>query len=171
MCGIIAIVGDDSARGLIADVDALVATLHHRGPDDRGSVVLEEHRVALGMTRLSILDLDGGGQPMWDETATHCVVFNGEIYNWQELRRELAGRGHRFQTDHSDTEVLVHGWEEWGTDLFARLNGMFAFALWDGEKRRLVVARDRTGEKPLYIARLPNAYVVASELKALLQLR
>jgi len=99
-----------------------------------------------------------------------CLVFNGEIYNFRELRAQLAGLGHHFQTDHSDTEAIVHGYEEWGTGLFDRLNGMFAVAIWDCRQRHLIVARDRAGEKPLYVARLPFGYAVASELKALLEL-
>jgi asparagine synthase (glutamine-hydrolysing) len=119
------------------------------------------------MRRLTILDPRGGKQPMWNDLRTVCVVFNGEIYNSRTLRADLESAGHRFQSDHSDTEVLVHGYEEWGTNLFRRLNGMFAVVVWDGVARRLVVARDRLGEKPLYIARIEGGFAVASELKAL----
>jgi len=170
MCGIAAIVTTD-AFDLQADIDAMTDTLIHRGPDDRGTAVFPGQGVALGMRRLSILDLESGQQPMWDEEGRHCIVFNGEIYNFAELRRELAGRGHRFVTDHSDTEALVHGFEEWGVDLFPRLNGMFALAIWDRVERRLTVARDRTGKKPLYIAKVRGGYAIASELKALLSYR
>lgn len=170
MCGIAALVAPNNGA-LESSITAMVGTLGHRGPDDSGLVVLPEDGVALGMRRLSILDIAGGRQPMWDESGQHGVVFNGEIYNFRELRQELAGRGHVFRTDHSDTEVLVHGFEEWGPDLFPKLNGMFAVALWDRTQRRLVVARDRTGEKPLYIARVGRGFAVASELKAILALR
>jgi asparagine synthase (glutamine-hydrolysing) len=168
VCGIVAIV---SANAQTLDrIDTATDVLRHRGPDDRGTVVLADDGAALGMRRLSIVDLAGGHQPMWDETRRHCVVFNGEIYNAGELRHELGRRGHRFATDHSDTEVIVHGFEEWREELFARLNGMFAVAIWDRTTGTMTVARDRTGEKPLYIARLDGGYAVASELKALLAL-
>jgi asparagine synthase (glutamine-hydrolysing) len=121
------------------------------------------------MRRLSIIDLTGGTQPMWDERRERAVVFNGAIYNAPELRAQLIDRGHLFASDHSDTEVLVHGYEEWDTGLFERLDGMFALAIWDIRKRRLVAARDRVGEKPLYIAKLPGGFALASELKALLR--
>ena len=168
MCGIAALVSparvlDDGHR-----IEAMTASLEHRGPDDSGTVVLADEGVALGMRRLSILDLAGGKQPMWNESRSQVLVFNGEIYNFEDLRRELAGHGHQFASDHSDTEVLVHGFEQWGTGLFGRLNGMFAVAVWDRSSRRLVIARDRVGEKPLYVARLPAGYAIASEMKALL---
>jgi asparagine synthase (glutamine-hydrolysing) len=167
MCGIAAIV---SARPrALEPIDAMTDELRHRGPDDRGSLILEREGVALGMRRLSIIDVAGGHQPMWDENEAFCVVFNGEIYNAAELRAELVARGHRFHTDHSDTEVLVHGFDEWDVDLFRRLNGMFAFALWDRHRERLVLARDRAGEKPLYVGDIEDGYVIGSELKSLLR--
>jgi asparagine synthase (glutamine-hydrolysing) len=168
MCGIVALVTSRPPDGLERLVADLTNTLAHRGPDDFGVEVFPDEGVALGMRRLSILDLEGGHQPMWDERRRRCVVFNGEIYNAAELRRELERAGHRFATDHSDTEVLVHGFEEWGSGLAERLNGMFAFALWDRDRRELHVARDRAGEKPLYVATVPGGYALASELKALL---
>jgi asparagine synthase (glutamine-hydrolysing) len=146
----------------------MTGTLVHRGPDDIGVEVLSEHGVALGMRRLTIIDPETGRQPIWNEDRTVCVVFNGEIYNFRELRARLAAAGHVFATHHSDTEVLVHGYEEWGTALFSRLNGMFACAIWDRHRSRLVLARDRVGEKPLYIAALQQGFAVGSELKALL---
>src|SRR5215216_1228710 len=148
MCGIAAIVASDASFPLRDAIEAMTDALTHRGPDDRGTVVPPEGRVALGMRRLSILDLTGGHQPMWNEDGTVCVVFNGEIYNAAELREELHALGHRFKTVNSDTEVLVHGFEEWGTELPQRLNGMFAFAVWDRARAELFVARDRAGEKP-----------------------
>ena len=167
MCGIIAIITSRPPSRLADVAGAMTNALVHRGPDDVGVEAFEREGVALGMRRLSILDLEGGSQPMWDEERRHGVVFNGEIYNFAELRRELSAAGHRFASDHSDTEVLVHGYEEWGLGLCERLNGMFAFALWDRANERLLVGRDRTGEKPLYVARVPGGYAVASELKAL----
>ena len=121
------------------------------------------------MTRLSILDIAGGHQPMFDERRRYALVFNGEIYNYRDLWDELVALGHEFKTDHSDTEVIVHGFEEWGTALFERLNGMFAIAIWDHEVQELTLARDRAGEKPLYVAELNGGgWAFASEMKALL---
>jgi len=156
-------------KALEATLLDMTNALMHRGPDDAGYALLAEDGVALGMRRLSILDIEGGRQPMWDENGTRGIVFNGEIYNASELRAGLLRAGHVFLTDHSDTEVIVHGYEQWGCEFFHRLNGMFAFAIWDKSRRRLVVARDRAGEKPLYIARTARGYAVASELKALLR--
>jgi len=139
----------------------------HRGPDDEGSVALDA--VTLGMRRLSIIDLAGGHQPMANEDSTVWVVQNGEIFNHLELRDALAGSGHRFQTQ-SDTEVLVHGYEEWGGEgLVGRLNGQFAFCIFDRRAMRLFLARDRIGIKPLHYAVDGSRFVFASELKALLR--
>ena len=138
----------------------------HRGPDDEGHFVGEG--VALGMRRLSIIDLAGGHQPIANEDETVWVVCNGEIYNYKELRVDLEKQGHVFRT-HSDTEVIVHLYEEEGVDLFNRLRGMFAIAIWDASRSRLVLARDRLGKKPLYLAREPGQLLFASEIKALLE--
>ena len=138
----------------------------HRGPDDEGSVHLDG--VTLGMRRLSIIDIEGGHQPMANEDSTVWVVQNGEIYNHLELREELSAAGHRFVTQ-SDTESLVHGYEEWGEQVVERLNGMFAFALLDRRRSSLFLARDRMGIKPLHYAIDGERLVFASELKALLQ--
>ena len=138
----------------------------HRGPDDEGSVHLDG--VTLGMRRLSIIDLAGGHQPMHNEDSTVWVVQNGEIYNHLELRRQLIAAGHAFATQ-SDTEVLVHGYEEWGEQMVERLNGMFAFALLDRRRSLVVLARDRVGIKPLHYAVESGRLVFASELKALLR--
>lgn len=141
-------------------------TLRHRGPD--GSGVWTSRHAGLGHRRLSIVDLDGGAQPMSNDMAGVTVSFNGEIYNHLDLRAELEGQGRVFET-RSDTEVLVHGLAQWGLDLLPRLNGMFAFAAWDETRRRGVVARDPMGQKPLYYAHLDDgSLLVASELKALL---
>jgi len=169
MCGIAAIVTRRTGD-LAQQIDGMTDSLIHRGPDDGATLALESDGVALGIRRLSILDIETGQQPMWDEARRHVIVFNGEIYNYQALRNELSALGHQFVTNHSDTEALVHGYEEWGEGLFAKLNGMFALAIWDRSSRQLVVARDRAGEKPLYVARVPDGYAIASELKALLRL-
>jgi asparagine synthase (glutamine-hydrolysing) len=144
--------------------------LLHRGPDDLGCEELMQGRCLLGHTRLSIIDLEGGRQPLWNEDKTVCVVCNGEIYNYIELREELIAKGHCFRT-HSDCEVLVHLYEEKGTALLDDLVGMFAFALLDEKNERLLLARDRFGEKPLYWAQVgANGIAFASEMKALMPL-
>ena len=124
--------------------------------------------MALAARRLSIIDLDGGHQPIVNEDGSAVVVQNGEIYNYRELKRELEGRGHRFATD-CDTEVLVHGYEEWRDGFLERLRGMFAIALWDKRRRRLLLARDRFGIKPLYYRHVGGELSFASELKAMLE--
>jgi asparagine synthase (glutamine-hydrolysing) len=142
-------------------------TLAHRGPDDSGLHIDAVNGVHLGFRRLAVIDLAGGHQPMWNEDHSICVVFNGEVYNHAELRAALVARGHVFQSDHSDTEALVHGYEEWGDALPERLNGMFAFVIWDQTRRRLFAARDRFGEKPFFYANGPGYFAFASELSAL----
>jgi asparagine synthase (glutamine-hydrolysing) len=166
MCGIAGVVprrGGTPADG--ATLSAMCDTLVHRGPDDAGCEV--RAGVALGMRRLAIIDVAGGHQPVLNEDRTVSVVFNGEIYNYRELRSELAAAGHRFTTA-SDTEVLVHLWEEHGSDFVARLNGIFAFALHDSRRRRVLLARDHLGIKPLYYAVTPRHLVFGSEIKAVL---
>ncbi|OLC28321.1 MAG: asparagine synthase (glutamine-hydrolyzing) [Armatimonadetes bacterium 13_1_40CM_64_14] len=145
----------------------MCAALIHRGPDDEGCYVGQG--VGLGMRRLSIIDLAGGHQPLCNEDGSVWVVFNGEIYNFRELRHELEGRGHRFTTE-TDTETIVHLYEEYGPHCVTRLRGMFAFALWDARRQQVVLARDRLGIKPLYYAEASGRLVFASELKAILQL-
>lgn len=146
--------------------EAMAAILHHRGPDGHG--VWADSYVALAHTRLAIIDTStAAGQPMHDVTNTVHIVFNGEIYNFLDLRAELKADGYQFQ-NRSDTEVLVNGYRRWGTDLFSKLVGMFAIAIWDSRRKRLVLARDRFGEKPLYYADRPDALVFGSEIKALL---
>src|SRR5258708_10036619 len=144
----------------------MCAAMVHRGPDDEGAVQLDG--VTLGMRRLSIIDLEGGHQPMHNEDSTVWVVQNGEIYNHLELRKLLNAAGHSFNTQ-SDTEVLVHGYEEWGGELVERLNGMFAFAIHDRRRGALLLARDRMGIKPLHYAIDGRRLAFASELKALLR--
>jgi asparagine synthase (glutamine-hydrolysing) len=166
MCGIAGIV--PLAEGPPPCVDRLRAmcdAMIHRGPDDEGLEI--RSNVAFGMRRLSIIDLAGGHQPIRNETGTVRVVFNGEIYNYRELRRELEAKGHRFSTA-SDTEVIVHLWEEVGTEFPKRLNGMFAIALHDEAARRVVLVRDHLGIKPLFYAVHAGTLVFGSELKVLL---
>jgi asparagine synthase (glutamine-hydrolysing) len=141
-------------------------TISHRGPDDAGCYV--DDFVAFGMRRLSIIDVDGGHQPISNEDKTIWVICNGEIYNYRELRLELEKKGHVFRC-HSDTEVIVHLYEEEGTNLFRRLRGMFAIAVWDKNRRRLVLARDRLGKKPLYVTKGNGRLLFSSELKAILK--
>ncbi len=163
MCGIVGFVGSPDPAGLAAMTQALA----HRGPDGSGCYIDPVLGVHLGHRRLAIIDVADGAQPMWNEDEQIAAVFNGEIYNHLELRAELEGLGHRFRTDHSDTEVLVHGYEQWGEALPARLNGMFAFAIFDRPRKRLFLARDRFGEKPLYYAHRGRRFTFASELSAL----
>jgi asparagine synthase (glutamine-hydrolysing) len=144
----------------------MVNALHHRGPDDRGEYV--DEAVAIGASRLAVIDLDTGRQPIANEDGTVRVVLNGEIYNFGELRARLERRGHHFRT-RSDAEVVVHAYEEAGEDCVRELDGMFALALWDSARRCLLLARDRMGEKPLYYHAGPEAFVFGSELRALLQ--
>lgn len=162
MCGICGFTGPPDHDSLVKMANAIV----HRGPDDAG--YWDGSDVSLGMRRLSIVDLETGQQPVFNEDGSIGVVFNGEIYNHVELRKELEAHGHVFRTHHSDTEVLVHAYEEYGVDFLHRLNGMFAIALWDQARRRLVLARDRAGIKPLYFARLGGRVVFASEIKSIL---
>jgi asparagine synthase (glutamine-hydrolysing) len=145
-------------------VRAMCDVIRHRGPDDAG--YFAEGPAALGMRRLSIIDLSTGHQPMSNEDGSVWVVFNGEIYNYKELREWLRDRGHRFRTD-SDTETLVHLYEEEGPAGIQRLRGMFAYAIWDAARRRLLLVRDRLGKKPLYYAALPKGLYFGSELKTL----
>ena len=146
MCGLVGFVG----YGGRSDIEAMTRSLAHRGPDGEGVYIDTNNAICLGHRRLAIIDIDHGAQPMWSGDGAYCVVYNGEIYNHLDLRNELLDRGYKFQTDHCDTEVLLHGFAEWGRDLPSRLNGMFAFAIWDVRKKTLFLARDRFGEKPLY---------------------
>jgi asparagine synthase (glutamine-hydrolysing) len=166
MCGIVGIVESDLSRRVSADdLERMVRMLVHRGPDDEGAVIREG--VGLGMRRLAVIDVAAGQQPFGNETGDIQLVANGEIYNFQQLRQQLRERGHTIRT-HSDIEVLVHAYEEWGVDFLPRIRGMFALALWDGRTRTLIAARDRAGEKPLYWTRTSRGLLLASEVKALL---
>ena len=170
MCGIVGIAGGvaDGRAGLDA-VRRMATAITHRGPDDEGFHVAEHGGVVLGMRRLSIIDLAGGHQPIANEDESVWVVCNGEIYNFRALRAELEALGHRFRT-HSDVEVLVHLYEEYGDDFIKRAAGMFAVALWDSRNARLILARDRFGQKPLYYTLAAGGLAFGSEIKALLQL-
>ena len=167
MCGIYGAFSTDGERPIQADVlERMAHVLAHRGPDGGGTHLAGPF--GMGMRRLSIIDLTGGDQPMCNEDGTLWVVFNGEIYNYRELTAELIARGHRFATS-SDTEVLVHLYEEYGERCVEPLRGMFAFAIWDGPRRELLLGRDRLGIKPLYYAATPDGFLFGSELKALVQ--
>lgn len=163
MCGISGFIG----RGTTHDLERMTDALAHRGPDAAGYWSDPARGVHLGHRRLSILDLTGGRQPMLDAEGDHVIVFNGEIYNFAELRAELAAKGHRFLTDHSDTEVLLRGYREWGAALPARLNGMWAFVIYERATGRIFASRDRFGKKPFYYTVQQGTFVFASELTAL----
>ena len=166
MCGICGIF-DRSGIPVDRDVlDKMTTILRHRGPDGEGRYI--DREVGLGHRRLSIIDVEGGAQPIGNEDGTLQIVFNGEIYNFVELRKELEDAGHIFKT-RSDTEVIVHAYEQWGKECVRHFNGMFAFALWDSIRRELFLARDHLGIKPLYYVDLGNRILFASEIKALLQ--
>ncbi len=172
MCGVCGVY--EYASSMRVDGQRLArmnATIVHRGPDDDGFFVRE--RVGLAMRRLRIIDLAGGKQPITNEDETVTIVFNGEIYNYRELRRELVARGHHFRTQ-SDTEVVVHAYEEFGTSCVERLDGMFAFAIYDERVAgadRLFLARDPFGKKPLYYADLGQTLIFGSEIKPILEIR
>ena len=167
MCGIVGIVnitgGNDIKRELLVKMNDLQT---HRGPDEEGIHI--EPGVALGHRRLSIIDLSSGQQPLFNEDGSVVVVYNGEIYNFPQLRTELESHGHIFKT-HCDTEVIVHGWEQWGESCVEKFRGMFAFAIWDRNKKSVFLARDRLGVKPLYYAELSGGQLIfSSEFKSLL---
>jgi len=164
MCGIAGMF-DPERQPERRELMAMVGRQRHRGPDADGWMI--DGPLAMGMRRLSIIDLEGGNQPIYNEDRSIAVVFNGEIYNYIELRQDLLERGHRFATS-SDTEVIVHAYEEFGEGFLERLNGMFGIALWDGRSQTLFLARDRMGVKPLYWARCGSRILFASELKSLL---
>ena len=171
MCGICGTIGFNSRETGDAIVRRMLAAIVHRGPDDEGILIAPP--VAMGARRLSIIDLPGGSQPVWNETGTLAAVFNGEIYNFRELREELKSRKHTFRSQ-SDTEVVIHAYEEWGQDCVKRFRGMFAFAVTElpqgrnGRAARLFLARDRAGIKPLYYTQSNGVFLFASEVRALL---
>ena len=165
MCGFAGFVGEVENRNQV--LTDMMNTIVHRGPDSEGRYVDED--AALGFRRLSIIDLsEVGDQPLYNEDKTLVLVFNGEIYNYQELRKELVEAGHVFASN-TDSETLVHGFEEWGEKLVDRLRGMYAFAIWDIKKKKLFAARDIFGIKPLYFAQMNQTLLFGSEIKSFLE--
>lgn len=168
MCGINGIAAITGQTNISErDVCSMLSSLHHRGPDGSGVYLDPKQRIGLGHTRLSIIDLAGGAQPMSNEDQTVWLTFNGEIFNYIELRKTLVKDGHRFHS-HSDTEVIVHAYEQYGDDFVQHLNGQFAIALWDNKRQRLLLVRDRVGILPLFYTRQGDRLLFASEIKALL---
>ena len=165
MCGICGFIGN----GDEVDLTRMTAAVVHRGPDEQGRWIDPDRSIYLGHRRLAIVDIPGGRQPMWTADGRIGVVYNGEIYNHLELRAELIRAGSVFLSDHSDTEVLLHGYRQWGTQLPERLNGMWAFALWDRDRQQLFISRDRFGKKPLYYTFQNQTFAFASELTSLIQ--
>src|SRR5215467_8550528 len=163
MCGIAGFVLREQ-KAQLPLIRAMCDDIRHRGPDDEGFHL--DGGTAIGMRRLSIIDLSTGHQPISNEDGTVWIVFNGEIYNYQELRERLIAQGHQFRTA-SDTETLIHLYEQEGPEGLRKLRGMFAYAIWDSRQRRLFLARDRFGKKPLYYAVLPHGIYFASELSCL----
>ncbi len=164
MCGFVGFTNEIDDRGSV--LDAMMNRIVHRGPDAEGKYI--DSSVALGFRRLSIIDLDNGSQPLYNEDRTKVLVFNGEIYNYQPLREELIKQGHTFATA-TDSEVLLHGYEEYGAELLNKLRGMFAFVIWDTQSRELFGARDFFGIKPLYYAKMGESLLFGSEIKAFLE--
>jgi asparagine synthase (glutamine-hydrolysing) len=162
MCGIVGFVGNGNRD----DLNRMTTQLTHRGPDDSGFFIDDRASVFLGHRRLNVIDVDGGDQPMKISNDEYVITYNGEIYNANELRKELETLGHKFHTDHSDTEVLLHGYRQWGSRLVDNLNGMWAFAIYDKLKKELFLSRDRFGQKPLFYTLQNGTFAFASELKA-----
>src|SRR5262249_6183912 len=169
MCGIVGISGPELMKDTLSsrDLVALMCdVIEHRGPDDNGYYF--DAGVAMGMRRLSIIDLASGRQPISNEDGSIWIVFNGEIYNYRELRELLLARGHKLRT-RTDTETIAHLYEDEGERCVERLRGMFAFAVWDRRERRLFIARDRVGKKPLHYTLVGETLIFGSEIKSLLQ--
>ena len=167
MCGIAGILSLDSTRSVPPErLEPMLSSIFHRGPDEAGRLI--DRELAMGMRRLSIIDLADGQQPIFDESGRFGVVFNGEIYNYRELRNDLIARGHQLKT-HSDTEVIVHLYEECGEACLDQLRGMFGFAIWDNVRRELFIARDRMGIKPVYYGEGNGDFVFGSEIKSILE--
>src|SRR3989440_1506443 len=166
MCGICGVYNVENREPVSWElIERMNRLISHRGPDDSG--IYLDHAIGLGSTRLSIIDLSGGHQPLSNESGDIWIVFNGEVWNYKTLRQELIEKGHHFRTN-SDTETVIHAYEEYGLDCIARLHGMFGLAIWDSLRRRLLLARDRVGKKPLYYTRVDGNLVFASEIKSLL---
>ncbi|MBN1523372.1 MAG: asparagine synthase (glutamine-hydrolyzing) [Spirochaetales bacterium] len=165
MCGICGIFHADNKQVDHARIKKMADVMYRRGPDGEGFFI--QGKIGLGHRRLAIIDLETGDQPLFNEDKSVTIVFNGEIYNYQSLTRELKNLGHQFSTK-SDTEVIVHAYEQWGTDCVTRFNGMWAFAIWDAKKQGLFISRDRIGEKPLVFYQKDKSFYFASEIKGLL---
>ena len=164
MCGICGFIGkNDNQKEILTK---MMDKIKHRGPDSEGMHICEN--AAIGFRRLSIIDLDNGSQPMTNEDDSIVVTMNGEIYNYKEIREELIKKGHVFKNN-SDTECIVHGYEEYGTDLLNHLRGMFAFTVWDSKNELFFGARDFFGIKPFYYANVDNQLIYASEIKSILE--
>ena len=167
MCGIVGFINQQSdLQEKKRIVNAMMDTIIHRGPNSSGEHV--DEGAALGFRRLSIIDLEGGSQPIYNEDGTKVITFNGEIYNHRMLREELKKAGHIFKT-HADTEVLLHGYEEWGAELLQKVRGMFAFVIWDTKTQTLFGARDHFGIKPFYYAQMNGTFMYGSEIKSFLK--
>ena len=165
MCGIVAFVDNEDPKLKDSLIRKMKNRIIHRGPDSEGQYV--DENVALGFRRLSFIDVKSGNQPIFNEDNSKAIEFNGEIYNFQELREELIDLGHTFKT-HADTEVILHGYEQWGDDVLKRLRGMFAFIIWDFKNKDMFGARDHFGIKPLYYGKMNGTFFVGSEIKAFL---
>ena len=165
MCGIVGFIDQRKKKEKEEIVKKMADRIKHRGPDGEGFYM--DNTVALGHRRLSIIDITGGAQPIFNEDGKLAIIFNGEIYNYIELKEELKPK-HTFKTN-SDTEILIHGYEEWGKELPKKLRGMFAFAIWDKEKQTLFCARDPFGIKPFYYYQKKETFLFASEIKAFLE--
>lgn len=163
MCGIVGFISSQQQKETV--IEAMMERIVHRGPNSAGKYV--DDQIALGFRRLSIVDLEGGSQPIYNEDRSKVIIFNGEIYNYQRLREDLVLLGHVFTTN-TDTEVLLHGYEEWGVDLLQKIRGMYAFAIWDIEKQELFGARDHFGIKPFYYAEMHGTFMFGSEIKSFL---
>lgn len=164
MCGIVGFINNEKNKEEI--LNNMMKALKHRGPDGRGTYI--DEYIALGHNRLAIIDIKNGNQPQYNENKSLVIIFNGEIYNYQELQKELIKKGHIFQTN-SDTEVIIHSYEEWHTDTPKHLRGMFAFAIWDKVNKELFLTRDHSGIKPLYYAKFNDTFMFASEIKSLIK--
>ena len=166
MCGIVAFVDNEKPQVKESLIQKMMDRIIHRGPDDAGQFV-DEH-AALGHRRLSFVDVKSGKQPIFNENENLAILFNGEIYNFQPLREELIAAGHHFSTK-TDTEVILHGYEQWGDDVCKKLRGMFAFVIWNRQTQEMFGARDHFGIKPLYYAKMNGTFFVGSEIKAFLE--